>query len=278
MSQGAILIARNNSEINYVKQAVFLADRIRKYLNLPTTIITDSVEYIEKHNLTDHFDKIITADNSVAYTNKKYRDGLIYQNSLEFKNTNRSTVYELSPYEETLLLDTDLIISDNMLANCFNQTSDLMMYSNAFELSGWRDTSEFTFITDAGPKFYWATAVFFRKTEKNKIFFDLVKHIQENWPHYKKLYQIISSVFRNDFAFSIAAHIMNGHTTNNFVNEMPGTLYYTTDRDELLELKDDKFLFLLEKDNQHEQFLARISGKTVHVMNKYSLDRMINAN
>jgi hypothetical protein len=275
MSQGVVLIARNNKEIDYVKQAAFLAARIEKYLGLPTTLITDNVEYLDKHKLTSYFDKIISLDSINPYTIKKYRDGLIYQNSLDFKNTDRSDVYRLTPYTETLLLDTDLIVSDDTFKNCFEQSSDLLMYSDAFELSGWRDTSEFKFITDTGPKFYWATAIFFRKTEENEIFFNLVKHIQENWAHYKKLYQITSTIFRNDFAFSIAAHIMNGYTSNNFVKKMPGTLYYTTDRDDLVKLNDDSFLFLIEKENQSEQFLARVNSKTVHVMNKYSLGRII---
>jgi len=278
MTKGVVLIARNNKEINYVKQAAFLACRIKKYLDLPTTLITDNKNYVVENNLVDCFETILEVKNNLSHTNKKYRDGLIYQNSLSFKNTDRSNVYDLTPYEETLLFDTDLIISDDTFKNCFTQMSDLMMYSNAFELSGWRNTSEFDFITDKGPKFYWATAVFFRKSEVNKIFFDLIKHIQENWIHYKKLYQIVSPVFRNDFAFSIAVHIMNGYTTDNFVKEMPGTLYYTTDRDELLEITDDSFLFLLEKENQYEQFLSKINGKTVHVMNKYSLDRLVNVN
>jgi hypothetical protein len=276
MTQGVLLIANNNSEINYVKQAVFLAKRIKKHLNLPTSLITNNIEYVEKLNSV--FDKIISPKSTSSYTNKKYRDGLIYQTALEFKNTDRSSVYDLSPYEETLLLDTDLVVSDNIFLNCFKQNSNLMMYSNAFELSNWRDTSEFEYITDTGPKFYWATAVFFRKTTENKMFFDLIKHIQDNWPHYKKLYQISSSVFRNDFAFSIAAHVMNGYTNNNFVTKMPGTLYYTTDRDELISLQDNNFLFLVEKENQSEYFPVRINDKTVHVMNKYSLERIINDN
>lgn len=278
MTQGVVLIARNNREIDYVAQAVFLAKRVRKYLDLPTTIITDNIEYLEKNNLIDVFDKIIIVKNDVPYTNKKYRDGSIYFKSLEFKNVNRSKVYELTPYDETLLLDTDLIIADDVFKNCFTQLSNLMMYSDAFELSGSRDVSEFKYITDTGPKFYWATAIFFRKTNANKIFFDLVAHIQENWIHYRKLYQIVSPVFRNDFAFSIAVHIVNGYTDNQFVKTMPGTLYYTTDRDEILNIDNDEFLFLLEKQNQCEYFLSKTKAKTVHIMNKYSLGRVINDN
>lgn len=275
MTRGVVLIARNNKEIDYIKQAMFVANRVKKYLNLPTTLLTDNIEYVEKNQWSVFFDKIILLKNVKPYTVRKYKDGLIYQNSLDFKNTDRSDVYDLTPYDETLLLDTDLVISDDVFLNCFTQSANLMMYSNAFELSGWRDISEFTFITDSGPKFYWATAIFFRKSNETEIFFNLVKHIQENWPHYKKVYQIVSPIFRNDFAFSIAVHVMNGHTNGNFVKEMPGTLYYTADRDELIELKNENFLFLIEKENQSEHFLAKIKNKTVHVMNKYSLNRVI---
>ena len=45
-TKGAFLIARNNSQVDYIKQAVFLAKRIRKYLGLPTTILTDGVDYL----------------------------------------------------------------------------------------------------------------------------------------------------------------------------------------------------------------------------------------
>ena len=51
--KGAFLIARNNSQVDYVKQAVFLAKRIKKYLGLPTSVLTDSVEYL-KNNFDDH--------------------------------------------------------------------------------------------------------------------------------------------------------------------------------------------------------------------------------
>ena len=59
MSKGAFLIARNNGHIDYVKQAVFLAKRIKKYLNIPVSVATDSIGYLEDTFGTDDFDKII---------------------------------------------------------------------------------------------------------------------------------------------------------------------------------------------------------------------------
>jgi hypothetical protein len=276
MSQGAVLIARNNTEVDYIKQAVFCAKRIIHFLNIPVSLITDNTDYLEK-NYKDHpFDKVITVNNNTDYSYKKYHDGAFTRKKLEFKNTNRSSVYDLSPYDETLVLDTDFILANDVFKHCFEQQNDFLIYSDAFELSNVRNLNEFKFISEVGPKFYWATCIFFRKTELNKIFFDLVSHIQENWSHYRNIYRLHSTVFRNDWAFSIAIHIVNGYTENNFANKMPGTMFYTTDRDLLIELKENNFLFLLQTHEEStEYFPAKIKNSNIHVMNKYSLNRVI---
>ena len=42
MTHGAVIFALNNGGIDYVKLAVFAAERVRKYLQVPVSIITDS--------------------------------------------------------------------------------------------------------------------------------------------------------------------------------------------------------------------------------------------
>lgn len=276
MSAGVILIAKNNSEIDYIKQAVFLAQRIYQYLDLPTSLITDNKEYIDSVYPDHNFDKIIEVKTSYQNSYKRYSDGTFTKKHLEFKNTDRSLVYELTPYNETILLDTDYIISNNLFKKCFEQQHDFLIYKNGVELSGWRDLSEFDKITPTGPDFYWATAVFFRKSKENEIFFNLIKHIQENWLHYRNLYQIHSTVFRNDFVFSIAIHIMNGLVHNKFAHPMPGKLFYTTDRDLLVNVNNDEFTLLIEKKKSYgKYFPLKIKGSSLHVMNKFSLNRII---
>lgn len=274
MTKGALLIARNNSEVDYIKQAVFLAQRIKKYLDLPVSLITDNTKYLEETYDSSVFDKVITIDDSRNYTHRKYNDGNYTRKQLEFKNTNRSSVFDLTPYDETLLMDTDYIISDSILKECFNQQNNFLIYKDGFEFSNWRDLNEFKYISEVGPDFYWATVVFFRKTAENKIFFDLLKHIQDNWAHYRLLYQLNTDVFRNDFAFSIAIHIMNGYTQGSFAKKLPGTLYYSTDRDLLIDLKDEEFTILVENQSA-SYFPVKIQGNSVHIMNKFSLGRII---
>jgi hypothetical protein len=282
MSKGALLIARNNSEVDYTKQAIFCAKRIKKYLDVPVSLITDNKSYLEKicPNYLEIFDKVIEIDGSLFVQYKKYNDGAFVKKNLEYKNNSRSLCFDLTPYNETLLLDTDFVLFNDSLRVCFDQTNDLLMYKRSLDLSTDRDTTEFKTISETGPDFYWATAIFFRKTQLNKIFFNLVKHIQDFWPHYKNLFQLPYSTFRNDYAFSIAVHIMNGYKQGKFVNPMPGTLYYSTDRDHIVEINNDNVLLLVEKQNQSgTYFPVRLSNSNIHLMNKINLNRIIdNAN
>ena len=276
MSKGALLIARNNGELDYVKQAIFLAKRIKKYLDIPTSVITDNIEYLKNCSDSDVFDKIIEIPRLETKNKRVYHDGTLFYKSASFKNDARHLAYDLTPYDETLLLDTDYIICNNLLKNCFSSNNDFMLFKKSEDIAKVRDEKEFRHVSDYGIDFYWATVIFFRKTELNKIFFDLVAHIRENWKHYLRVYQIDNPMFRNDFAFSIAIHTMNGFQKGDFAQELPGKHLYTIDKDILWELNQDNMLFLVEKKNYLGEYTAiRTQGQSVHVMNKFSLERII---
>lgn len=276
MSKGAILIARNNGQLDYVKQAVFLANRIKKYLEIPVSIITDSPEYVKNSFPEDTFDQIIITDYVNSKNNRAFYDGSLSYKIASFKNDTRSNVYQMSPYDETLLLDTDYIISNDLFKNCFNSTHDFLIFKESEDVAKIRNENEFKHISDYSIDFYWATVVFFRKTEQNKIFFDLVSHIQTEWKHYSRIYQLSSPLFRNDFAFSIAIHIMNGFEKGDFAAPLPGKHLYTIDKDILYKLQDDKMTFLVEKKDYLGEYTAiHTRGQSVHVMNKFSLERII---
>jgi len=275
-TKGVFLFAKNNGQLDYVKQAVFLAKRIKKYLNVPVSLATDSPIYLQETYGTDDFDKVINLDYTNNSNLRYFYDGAMSKKQGGFKNANRADVYDLSPYDETLLLDTDYIISNDLLSSVFESNADFMIYKKSSDISQARNEDEFEKIDDVSIDFYWATVVFFRKSETNKTFFDLVKHIEQEWHHYRRTYQVKSHLFRNDFAFSIAIHIMNGFQPGSFAEELPGTMFYTADRDILWEMNDDKMMFLVGKENYLGEYTAvQTKGLTVHVMNKFSLTRII---
>lgn len=290
-SKGVLVFARNNNQIDYCKQAYFLAKRVRKFLNLPTTIVTDSTAHLmmEYPDAASVFDKIIsivwkdsdlventTLSKTEAHGIRTYYDGALVQKKIEFKNETRTLAYELSPYDETLVIDTDVVICNDVFNKCFEQTHDFLIYKNSTELSQVDRSNIFERISDTSVDFYWATCVFFRKTATNKIFFDLLQHIQENWIHYNNIFQINSPYYRNDYSFSIAIHIMNGYQKGDFAKSMPGVLYFISDKSILWEMKDTSLLFLLEKELYKGEYTPmRIKDANVHVMNKFSLNRCI---
>jgi len=56
----------------------------------------------------------------------------------------------------------------------------------------------------------WATVLVFRKTEKAKMIFDMVRYVKEYYPYFNEIYRIYSKNFRNDYAFAIALEQING--------------------------------------------------------------------
>jgi hypothetical protein len=274
MTRGVLIFAQNNSEIDYAKIALFAAKRVKKYLNVPVSLVTDSKDWLlqSQPDAAEVFDKIITVWTDTEQT-KQFYDGTMSSKTLVWKNLSRSDCYELTPYKETLVIDSDYIISSNNLANIWNNKHDFLIYSNSYDLAQWRDDSSFKYLNQFSIPFYWATAFYFKKTPANESFFTIVKYIKENWNYYRSLYNIDSAIFRNDFAFSIALNMMG----KEFFAELPGKMNYALDRDLLIEIKDNALKFLVEKKNYSGEFVAtKTINLDMHVMNKYSLTRCIN--
>ena len=144
------------------------------------------------------------------------------------------------------------------------------------DLAEWRSDDEFRRIHDRSIKFYWATAFIFKKNSTMESFFNLISYIRSNWDYYRMLYDIDTSLFRNDYAFSIAIHIFNSKIDNDFAVELPGKIIYSRDTDILVDMKESSMKFLIEKQNyQGEYVLAKTNDLDVHVMNKFSLSRFI---
>ena len=198
--RGVLLFAFNSGTVNYVSIADSAARLITRYLNLPVTLVTD-VGAIT----TFDYDQVINVDTASGNLRQD-----LSGNQVEWKNFDRFTAYKLSPYEETLLLDTDYLVLDDSLLKLFDSCVDYrLMHFN-------RDTKGVT-NDSMGPvslPFVWATILVFKKTEKSKLLFDMVGRIQRNYAYYCRLYNIGGRSYRNDYAFAIANNIVSGYSLN----------------------------------------------------------------
>lgn len=213
-------------------------------------------------------------DSSVQY--RRYFDGSLSFKRLKFKNDIRIKSFELSPFDETLVIDCDYFINNNTLKYCWEQSHDFLIFKEAVDLSGYRYDPRLVTISDKSIDFYWATVFFFRKNKNTETFFNFLGHVQDNWNYYRQIYQIEHSLYRNDYAFSIGIHIMNGFQKGSWAHNLPGKLYYTIDKDLILQYKDSEMKFLLEKEKYKGEYtLIKTNGLNIHVMNKFSLIRVL---
>jgi hypothetical protein len=275
---GAVIFAQNNSSVDYVKLAIFAASKIKTFLNIPVSIITDSSDWMLKAypKESNIFDQIIKIENTSTSNQKRFNDGTLSSKFLEWKNLSRNSVYDLTPYDRTLVIDSDYIINSSILCGALDTDHNFQIYKDCLSLSSWRETTEFARINQYSIPFYWATTFIFEKTLEVKSFFNIINFIKTNWQYFRTLYSIEVPTFRNDFAFSIAIHLMNTKSSGIFAQELPGKMVYISDRDLLIEIEDNKMKFLIEKENHLGEYtIASMRDTDIHVMNKLSLSRFI---
>lgn len=275
MSTGALIFAHNNSEVDYVKLATFAAQRVQEHLDIPVSLVTDNAKWLLETYPDHPFDQIIESPGE-ASTTKFFYDGSLTSKELEWKNLSRCQAYDLTPYDKTLVIDSDYIINSSILKMALERNDVFQVYQKSLDIASWRDQSAFEKINSYSIPFYWATVFIFEKNEVTRALFDLVSYVKHNYRYFRILYNIDAVSFRNDFAFSIAIHIMNGKTNGEFVTELPGTMMYIRDRDILIGASENKMQLLVEKENHLGEYIAaKTEGLDLHVMNKMSLSRII---
>jgi hypothetical protein len=262
MTQGFLLFAYNNEEVDYGLMAVWTAQRIQQYLNRSVSLVTD---YVTKQKLDDsipnwqtNFDQVILKESSATQT-KRYVD-----RQLTFHNLNRTDAWDITPYDETIVIDTDIVIQSSQLNKLWGYQSDLVVCDLSTDLYGVKD-AEFTWVNEKSIKFFWATVFYFKKTADSRLFFEHCRYIKENYNWFRHVYDLYDGPVRNDFIWSVAIHSLGGQANNTWVDTIPWNTLHSNYEDRLLELTDNSIKFLTKKG------LCKIKELDVHVMNKFDL-------
>lgn len=187
-SRGILSFAYNTDTTDYVSIAQRTLRLASRTLGLPYTLITD---------------------NPQDYDNQRY-DADTGQ-FVQWRNAGRYRAYDLTPYDETLVIDADFLIFNKTLINVFEQ-----------EFWDWQIMRDATGLTQQYPRdmgknslpYVWATAFAFRKTAKAQAYFQLVQRIQENYGYYRALFNVEQRNFRNDYAFAMADMALSGYTAS----------------------------------------------------------------
>lgn len=275
---GGLIFAHNSEQIDYALLAVIAAGLAKSHLAIPFTLITDSstLEWMKKSDLYNKalsiFEHIKIFE--VANDNNKRRlmDGKDSQ-IIPFKNSSRSQAYFLTPYERTLLIDSDFLINSQNLLPYLNSDYPMMISRSMNPINGADIGIHDRYVSDVGIRLFWATCMIFNKNKENELLFSLVDHIKNNYHLYSDLYGYQNTIqFRNDIAFSIAIHIISGFIDNRL--EFLPSLLTAFDNEVLLDVDDNRYKFLVENGLGSDSYILCSTKKLdIHVMNKQSIVR-----
>ena len=265
MTTGALIFAFNNEKTDYVKMATWSAERIRSFLSIPVAIVTDSTD----PGLSRSFEHVIRVEPQTGGV-RYFED---YESSVSWHNAGRTDAYSLSPFDQTLVLDSDYVVASDRLLAALNAPQDFLAHREAYNLAD--PSAEFlsTFGRNQFPM-WWATVMVFRKSNTAQYIFDCMAMIKNNWQHYRELYGITEKTFRNDYALSIALGIVSGHTLS--VDSIPFALASVMPDTEILRTNLDPEVWELRYTNAvNKPQRMGFVGLDFHAMGKKYLEAVI---
>ena len=171
-----ILVAQNTLEVDYVKQACALAMSIHSTTpNSKISILTDDVVPEKYINLFDNVIEIPWGDLATKY---------------DWKIHNRWKTYFVSPYEDAIVLDTDMLVLEDISSwYKFLQNYDIYLTSTVFDYRGNRVHDNYyrkNFIKYNLPNTYMGLH-YFKKSDFALEFYKWLDTITNNWKEFYKL-------------------------------------------------------------------------------------------
>jgi hypothetical protein len=200
LSQGVLIFAFNNGATDYLAMAAWSAKNISRHLNLPVAVVTDAPEAAAAQHRFEHI--IATVPDTGG--SRHFAD---YGTTVTWHNAGRINAYELSPFDQTLVLDADYVVASDSLLDVLKLPQQFAAFQDAFDPSNMSNLETFG---EYNMPMWWATVMMFRRGNVSQYIFDSMQMIRANWQHYRDLYGIHQSNYRNDYALSIALGLVAG--------------------------------------------------------------------
>lgn len=275
-SKGYLYYAFNNEETNYLKLAISSAITGRYYIDdFRATVITDkhSMKFLNKTNkklLEKCFENILFEEEIQKQSKIRQREKKNNSTRNDWYNTTRTNAFTDSKYEQTILVDADYIFQNDKTNLLWGSKTPIRINKDIIPLVNRKFNYEM--VGKFTIPLYWATLVYFDRSEFSEQFFNLVNHIQENYEFYCVLYQIYNQQYRNDHTFSIALHMMNGFRTPGPEYELPFKYIMTSREDIIHQLNVGSTRFLVWTDNWKSLWhYLNLKDISYHCLNKRTL-------
>ena len=127
MTTGALIFAFDTEHTRYLDMAAWCAERVKQFLNIPVAVVTNNPAAQDE----TVFDQVIYAD-PLGENSRWFGD---LKQHVTWHNSNRVDAYNLSPWDQTLVLDADFVINSEDLRVVLDSSQEFMCFRSAFNLA-----------------------------------------------------------------------------------------------------------------------------------------------
>ena len=247
MSTGALIYA-TDGDIAYSRLAKECARRVRQYLDIPATIVQGDTTVKGKRGWAD-------CDAPVAW-----------------RNGGRCNAFSDSPYDRTLLLDADYLISTDCLQHVIKAPNSFYAHNTRMYIN--EPTAKKETFGLLNTPMWWATVCVFDRSEYTQDIFAAWQMIEQNYNHYANLFQYSVRPFRNDYALSLALLLVNGGEYPECA--IPYPLINVPDSCQIY-LNDDtwNFKYTVYETEQLKPKRISVKDQDLHIMGKRNLETLL---
>ena len=201
MSSGVLLVAFDSatdqgSTLHYTELAKVCANLVRKHLNLPVGIVSNTK--------VDGFEENIIVDKPSADQRHVLVDGL--HQSYNWYNDYRRHLYNLTPFDCTLLLDVDYFLQTDQYLKCFEFDAPFQIINQVYDPTGRNSFGKYAMLPNRTIPQCWATAMYWNRDAAE--YFEYANMIADNYKYYSRVFGFSHKQYRNDMVFSIVDHML----------------------------------------------------------------------
>ena len=244
MTKGVLLFCFNTPEVEYHRVLERCVALIKRNLKLEITVVAN----LETFRRMEHMGMINYK--LIDHETGNRREGG------QWNNLDRCHAYELSPYDTTILMDIDYFAFTDNLLTYLDVEDDFLIHDKIHDLT---QKGVYDFRNRSMIPMLWATVIVFRKTQRAKNIFEMVKYVKQHYQHFCDLYRIDMRNFRNDYAFTMAVNQVNGNTQQSF---LPGRLPTLPGLAKVLAIKDSGVIY------KYDDKIGYTENQDVHVIDK----------
>lgn len=194
---GVLFFCFDNGLIDYTRLTRLATKLVHENLKLPVCVVTDT-----RH--TDFgADHVVYVEKPEEATPRYFGD---YAATATWYNVGRECSLDLTPFQHTIVLDSDYLVLSNVL---FKYAAlPLGLSRSAFFLGGTSDR-DMSYMPLTNMPMYWATVIVFDSNSwPAEVFFSAMKRLKRNWNHIASLSGLDPSLYRNDYVATMSLAVI----------------------------------------------------------------------